>query len=55
MPWAFIEVYKRQSLPFVVGAAGLKRAIIPPLTDGEKAMLHKSADALKEVISQLNI
>ena len=43
------------SLPFVVGAAGLKRAIIPPLTDGEKAMLHKSADALKEVISQLNI
>ena len=39
----------------VVGAAGLKRAIIPPLTDGEKAMLHKSADALKEVISQLNI
>lgn len=43
------------SLPFVVGAAGLKRAIIPPLTDGEKAMLHKSAAALKEVISQLNI
>lgn len=43
------------SLPFVVGAQGITRAIIPPLTDEEQAMLHKSADALKSVIAQLHI
>lgn len=43
------------SLPFVVGAQGIKRSIVPPLTDEEKQMLHKSADALKEVIAQLSI
>lgn len=43
------------SLPFVVGAQGIKRSIVPPLTDGEKQMLHRSADALKEVIAQLSI
>ncbi len=43
------------SLPFVVGAQGLRRPIIPPLTQEEEALLHKSADALKEVISQLKI
>ncbi|HIW73509.1 MAG TPA: L-lactate dehydrogenase [Firmicutes bacterium] len=43
------------SLPFVVGAQGIRRAIVPPLTEGEEALLHKSADALKDVISQLNI
>ena len=41
------------SLPFVVGAQGICRAIVPPLTGEEEALLHKSADALKEVISQL--
>ncbi len=41
------------SLPFVVGAQGISRAIVPPLTEEEEALLHKSADALKEVISQL--
>lgn len=43
------------SLPFVVGAQGIKRSIVPPLTDEEKQMLHRSADALKEVIAQLSI
>ena len=41
------------SLPFVVGAQGIRRTIVPPLTDEETALLHKSADALKEVIAQL--
>ena len=41
------------SLPFVVGAQGISRAIVPPLTGEEEALLHKSANALKEVISQL--
>ena len=43
------------SLPFVVGAQGIKRSIVPPLAEEEKQMLHKSADALKEVIAQLSI
>lgn len=43
------------SLPFVVGAQGIERSIVPPLTEGEEALLRKSADALKSVISQLNI
>ncbi len=43
------------SLPFAVGAHGIHRAIVPPLTEAEEALLHKSADALKEVIAQLNI
>lgn len=43
------------SLPFVVGAQGIERSIIPPLTEGEETLLRKSADALKSVISQLNI
>lgn len=43
------------SIPFVVGAQGIRRTIVPPLTDHEMQLLHKSADALKEVISQLKI
>lgn len=43
------------SLPFVVGAQGIKRSIVPPLTEVETQQLHKSADALKEVIAQLSI
>ncbi len=43
------------SLPFVVGAQGIKRSIVPPLTEAEIQQLHKSADALKEVIAQLSI
>lgn len=43
------------SLPFVVGAQGIKRSIVPPLAEEEKQMLHRSADALKEVIAQLSI
>ena len=43
------------SLPFVVGAQGIRRSIIPPITEEEVAALHKSADALKEVIAQLKI
>ncbi len=41
------------SLPFVVGAQGIRRAIVPPLTDEEKALLQKSAAALQEVIAQI--
>lgn len=41
------------SLPFVVGAQGISRAITPPLTEEEVVLLRRSADALKEVISQL--
>ena len=43
------------SLPVVVGAQGIKRSIVPPLAEEEKQMLHRSADALKEVIAQLSI
>ena len=43
------------SLPFVVGAQGIRRAVVPPLTKDEEDLLHKSADALKQVISQLEI
>ena len=43
------------SLPFVVGAQGIHRAVVPPLTKDEEDLLHKSADALKQVISQLEI
>ncbi len=41
------------SLPYVVGAQGIKRSILPPLTEEEAAMLRKSADTLKAVIAQL--
>ena len=43
------------SLLFVVGAQGITRTIIPPLTEEEQKMLHKSANALKNVIAQLEI
>ena len=43
------------SLPFVVGAQGIRRAVVPPLPKDEEDLLHKSADALKQVISQLAI
>ena len=43
------------SLPFVVGAQGIRRAVVPPPTKDEEDLLHKSADALKQVISQLKI
>lgn len=43
------------SLPFVVGAQGIRRGILPPLSEEETALLHKSADALKDVIAQLAI
>ena len=41
------------SLPFVVGAQGIIRPIVPLLTESEEILLRKSADALKDVISQL--
>ena len=39
----------------VVGAGGVRRKIISPLTDEEILRLRASADKLKEVISQLSI
>ena len=41
------------SLPFVVGAQGIIRPIVPLLTESEEILLRKSADALKDVISQI--
>ena len=43
------------SLPHVIGANGVSKTLLPPLTDGEVAQLKKSADALKSVISSLDI
>lgn len=43
------------SIPFVLGAQGIKRSIAPPLLDSEVELLRKSADALKSVISQVKI
>ena len=43
------------SLPFVIGAQGLKRSIAPTMTDNEVALLRKSADTLKGIIKQLDI
>ena len=43
------------SLPHVVGANGVSKTLLPALTDGEVAQLKASADALKSVISSLDI
>lgn len=42
------------SLPFVVGAQGIKRCITTPLTAEEERLLRKSADSLKNVRDSLN-
>lgn len=39
----------------IVGHEGLRGKILSPLTDEEVALLHKSADSLKDVISNLTI
>lgn len=38
-----------------VGANGARSKVLMPLTDEEIAKLHKSADALKDVINNLEI
>lgn len=38
-----------------VGKGGVKGRILTPLTEEEHAMLHRSANALKDVINNLNI
>ena len=43
------------SIPFVIGAQGLKRSLAPSLLDEEAALLRKSADTLKGIIAQLSI
>ena len=43
------------SLPYVVGARGIVRAVVPPLTEEEVSLLHKSANTLKDTISQLEL
>ena len=43
------------SIPFVIGAQGLKRSLAPSLLDEEVALLRKSADTLKDIIAQLSI
>ena len=39
----------------VVGRGGIKGKLVAPLTQEEQALLHKSADSLKNVISNLHI
>lgn len=43
------------SLPHVVGANGITKTLLPKLNDDEVAQLKASADALKSVISSLDI
>lgn len=43
------------SLPRIIGAQGIVGALTPRLTSEEEAQLHSSADALKKVISSLDI
>ena len=43
------------SIPYAIGAHGIERALTPPLPDNELEALHKSAAALKDVISNVNI
>lgn len=43
------------SIPFVVGARGIRRVVAPPLTPEETSQLLHSANSLKEVIKSLNI
>ena len=39
----------------IVGRDGINGRILLPLTDEENALLHKSADCLKEIISNIQI
>lgn len=41
------------SLPFVMDGQGIKQSLEPPLTEEEAKLLHRSADALKEITSTL--
>lgn len=43
------------SLPFVIGARGIKREITPPLPPHEVEQLQKSAEALKKVIASVSL
>lgn len=43
------------SLPYVVGATGLKREVSPPLTEEELAQLQASAEALKKVLASIEL
>ena len=43
------------SVPTIVNASGHIGKVLPDMTDEEIAKLHRSADALKEVIAQINL
>lgn len=43
------------SVPAVVDRNGINRVLEVPLTDGEKKMLHHSADTLKGILQKLNL
>lgn len=43
------------SLPCIVGSSGIKGFVNPPLTDEELVKLQKSGNAMKEVLSSLDI
>lgn len=43
------------SLPFVIGASGIKREVTPPLPEHELVQLQASATALKKVIASINL
>ncbi len=43
------------SLSYVVDAQGIIGSVVLPLTEEEVALLHKSANSLKDTISQLEL
>ena len=43
------------SVPTIVNASGHIGKVLPEMTDEEIAKLRRSADALKEVIAQINL
>lgn len=43
------------SLSYVVDAQGIIRSVVLPLTEEEVALLYKSANSMKDTISQLEL
>jgi L-lactate dehydrogenase len=43
------------SVPAIVNIQGINRIVDVPINDEERAMLHQSGNALKEVIAQLKL
>lgn len=43
------------SLPYIIGAKGIERCVVPSILKEEEEMLHHSANTLKRIISELSI